>query len=201
MMTSKGPVFDSWREIVNELRRGLRCLAVAFALLCVAGSPASARDALNIGDTPPDVLGKSKDGEIIQVSDHRGKIVIISFWAAWCTPCRQEIPVLNDIQRSAGAENLRVFSINIESREKFQKLKHAFKAYPVTLISDANQKVSPQYGVDGIPHMVIVGRDGKIASIHRGYSAELIPALVDEINLLWLQGAREGHVGQTAPTP
>jgi peroxiredoxin len=157
------------RDLDDELREVSQVIAprLAFGLLflCAASSLAFSKDVLKPGDIPPDELGKSIEGETVRVSDHAGKIVIISFWAAWCEPCRQETPVLNSIQRTAGSQNLRVFSINIEPRAKFHSAKFGFRKSPVTLISDANENVSPLYGAEGIPHMVIVGRDGKIASI------------------------------------
>lgn len=164
------------------------CAQVLLTLLCAASSMAFAKDRPDAGDIPPDDLGKSVQGEPVRISDHAGKIVIVSFWASWCPPCRKEIPVLDQIQKAAGKENLRVFSINIESRETFRSLRRAFKESTLTLISDPNNGISAQYGVKGIPHMVIIGRDGKIASVHIGYDEEALPQLVDEINALWLKG-------------
>ena len=54
-----------------------------------------------------------------------------------------------------------------------------------TLISDDDGYIGRQYGVQGIPHMVIIGRDGRIAAVHIGYGESEIPVLADEINTLW----------------
>jgi len=160
-------------------------LLFACGAFAIAGGP-------QIGDLPPDALGKDGNGNPVRVSDYRGKIVVISFWASWCLPCRQEMPWLARIQQQATRDKLLVVAVNWkESREKFRAIRNSLKDIDLTLVSDANGNVGAYYGVHAIPHMVIVGRDGRIARVHVGYSADGIPELVDEINELWTRGAAE----------
>jgi uncharacterized Zn finger protein len=72
-----------------------------------------------------------------------------------------------------------------ESSEKFAQIKRTLKDIQLTLVSDESGYFGSEYGVKGIPHMVIIDRDGRIASIHVGYGESQVPALVDEINTLW----------------
>ena len=71
--------------------------------------------------------------------------------------------------------------------QEFWKIRKFFKDHDtdVTLISDQHGRAGDAYGVKGIPHMIIVGRDGNIAAIHVGYSEQLIPFLIVEINSTW----------------
>jgi thiol-disulfide isomerase/thioredoxin len=109
-------------------------------------------------------------GDPVHLSEYRGKIVIISFWASWCTPCRKELPVLAAIQKKATREKIVVFAVNWrESAERFRDIKHAFKDVDLTLVSDDRGYYGNEYGVDAIPHMIVIGRDGKIAAVHLGY--------------------------------
>jgi thiol-disulfide isomerase/thioredoxin len=169
-------------------RWNLLCL-LATALLAVGS--AGAKD-LKAGDLPPDRLGTSSTGEHVKLDDYRGKVVVVTFWASWCTPCRKELPLLAGIQLQATTSRLQVFAVNLgESPERYRQivtvLKPALKDAPMKLISDWNLFYGRQYGVKGIPHMVIIGRDGRIAAVHTGYGEGQIPALVAELNGLLAQ--------------
>ncbi len=159
-------------------------MPLLLAFLTASASAAT----LKVGDDPPDVFGKSSNGEAVRLTDYRGRIVIISFWASWCGPCRKELPMLMAVQKQATREKLVVLSVNWrQGPQEFWKIRKIFKDHDtdVTLISDQHGRAGDAYGVKGIPHMIIVGRDGKIAAIHVGYSEELIPFLIDEINSTW----------------
>jgi thiol-disulfide isomerase/thioredoxin len=141
---------------------------------------------LKVGDLPPAKLGWH-----VKLEDYRGKIVIVTFWASWCGPCRKELPLLEGIQKQATTEKIRVFAVNWrESSDQFRAVQRALKGVTLTLLSDEGGSIGNQYDVDAIPHMVIVGRDGRIAAIHIGYSEQEISALVEEINELWRKGSQ-----------
>jgi hypothetical protein len=100
--------------------------------------------------------------------------------------------MLLELQKKATREKVVVLSVNWrQGYDVFRQLKSALKDEAITLISDDQGRVGDAYGVSAIPHMIIVGRDGKIAAIHRGYSEEEIPTIVDEINSAWLSAPRE----------
>jgi thiol-disulfide isomerase/thioredoxin len=77
-------------------------LLLSASLNALASTPMS----LKVGDVPPDAFGKSSTQEVIHLSDYRGKIVVISFWATWCGPCRKELPFLVTLQKNATREKL-----------------------------------------------------------------------------------------------
>jgi thiol-disulfide isomerase/thioredoxin len=163
------------------------------ATLLAVGS-AQAGGSLKAGDVPPDSLGKAYTGEKIKLSDYHGKVVVISFWASWCGPCRKELPVLARIQEKATTSKLQVLAVNFGEdyyryREIVKALKPALQEAPMKLISDENKYYGNQYGVKGIPHMVLIGRDGRIAAVHEGYGEGEIPVLVDELNKLLAEPA------------
>jgi hypothetical protein len=98
------------------------------------------------------------------------------------------------LEKQATREKLVVLSVNWrKSYDEFRHIKKIFKdmGTDVTLISDERGRAGEAYGVKGIPHMIIVGRDGKIAAIHVGYSEEELPVLVDEINSAWSKAPSE----------
>jgi len=86
----------------------------------ILAGAALARGALRVGDVPPDKLGRTASGDPVRLSEYRGKIVIISFWASWCTPCRKGVPVLAAIQKKSDPREDVVFAVNWrESAETF----------------------------------------------------------------------------------
>jgi len=161
----------------------LRFAGYALIGCLILAGHAVAKEKLQVGDVPPDVLGKATSGERVKLSDYHGRIVIVSFWASWCAPCRKELPVLANIQKQVSRDHLMVFAVNWkQDRSLYRQIVKTLKDVDLTIISDESGYVGSRYGVDAIPHMFIIGRDGRIAAIHLGYGEDEIPALVAEIN-------------------
>jgi peroxiredoxin len=94
--------------------------------------------------------------------------------------------VLASIQKRATRDRIVIFSVNWkESSDRFIEIQHVLHGIDLTLISDETGYLGRQYGVTAIPHMIVIGRDGRIAVIHIGYGESEIPVLVGEINSLW----------------
>lgn len=159
-----------------------RRFAMGVAALLMLGAVAGACAAeLKAGDAPPDYVGRSLDGEKVLLSQHAGKAVVISFWATWCPYCLKELPILSGIQ-TAGKGNIDVIAINVEERDVFRRVTRAFKSVNLELAYDPGNEAQKAWGVHGIPHLVIIGRDGKIAGVYRGYGEDSLPGIVDDIN-------------------
>src|SRR3954468_10491355 len=91
----------------------LLCLLFATCESCFAGP--------KTGAVAPDVLlGTTASGASAKVADYAGKVVVVSFWATWCAPCRKELPILEGLQRE-GKGNIQVIAVNIESHDVFAK--------------------------------------------------------------------------------
>lgn len=162
----------------------MRASVLTISLLLIATTVGS----VEIGDTPPDYLGKSENKTKIFLSESNGKIRIITFWATWCAPCLKELPVLNAIQINGGADRIQTIAININDRRNdFRRALRALKDYEIEFIFDSRKSVSKKYGVEGIPHMLIIDVDGRVAFQHIGYSESAIPGIVEEINSLLIK--------------
>ncbi len=149
------------------------------SLLLMAGHALAAAPAA--GDMAPDEFGKTLDGVKPKLADFQGKVVVISFWATWCGYCLKELPVLEGLQKVAKG-NVQVIAINTESREDFRDAVRVLRSMTAKLTYDSDGKGAKAYGVNGIPHLVIIGRDGKILDVHRGYDQSSLPGIVDSIN-------------------
>lgn len=134
------------------------------------------------GDTPPDALGTDDDGNPVTVGQHRGKILIVTFWASWCGPCRRELPMLAHLQKTVGRDALEVIAINLdEPRRDYVEIVRANRRnFDLRYLHDKGA-VAEAYGVTGIPNMVIIGTDGIVEHAHVGYSEEMLPRFMEEI--------------------
>jgi thiol-disulfide isomerase/thioredoxin len=134
------------------------------------------------GDTPPLSLGQTREGQSIETSQYAGKVLVVTFWASWCGPCKKELPILEAIQNVAGTDKIQVVAVNIEEREQFIKIARALSSLKLTLTHDSRRRSADAYGVNGIPHLVLIGRDGKVINVRRGYSEEAMDSIIAEIN-------------------
>lgn len=155
--------------------------------VAVSDEPAAKREwsSLAVGSVPEDELGKDLKGNKIRISDYQGKVVIVSFWASWCGPCKKELPLLAGVVKRVGPDHLQVIAINYrDDYEPFKYVANVLRDYPITILRDANGKSARKYDVQGVPRMIIIGRDGKVAADHTGYGESMIPELVDQLNEL-----------------
>lgn len=160
------------------MSRVITALIGTVMLVCSVAGHALAK----VGDVAPDItLGMTMSGEPAKVSDYAGKVVVVSFWATWCSPCRKELPILEGLQQ-AGKGNIQVVAVNIESREVFRKAAKLLGDLHLLLANDRNDRSQGTYGVKAIPHMVIIGKDRHILSIHQGYGENSLDGIVEEIN-------------------
>ena len=150
----------------------LACLAV----VCNAAP-------LGPGDVAPPKLGLTRDGDRVQVPDFAGKVVVVTFWATWCPYCLKEMPVLENIQNKVGKDRIEVIALNTENRETFRAAWRVLSpTLHLTLLHDVDGAAQATYGVKTLPHMVIIGRDGRIVKVWHGYSEDSLPAICDDLN-------------------
>ncbi len=158
-----------------------KCFLLSLVLPALAAASAVTPGKIPLGDVPPAYLGIDRENNKIHATDYTGKVLVVTFWASWCAPCLNEMQVLENLQRVA-KKNVQVIAINIEDRDKYRAVSRTLHTLTLMLAHDYNKSVSAAYGVKGIPHMVIIGRDGKVLHVHRGYGDSMIPRLVDQIN-------------------
>ncbi len=157
----------------------LRVLAASL-LLVMSFTAAAAAPAK--GDIPPDRVGTTFDGDPVLLSKYKDTAVVISFWATWCTYCLKELPILEGIQRTAKGR-VHVIAVNTEERDVFRKVRRKLgEVLSLELAYDPDSGARKAFGVNGIPHMVIIGRDGRIVSVYRGYAESSLDDITADIN-------------------
>lgn len=108
-------------------------------------------------------------GNTVNLSQYKGQVVMINFWATWCGPCRQEMPLLEQLYKKYKPMGFTMLGINVEPDSSGAT--EWLKATPVTfpILFDTESKVSKLYAVSGMPSTVIVDRKGQVRFLHRGY--------------------------------
>lgn len=124
------------------------------------------------GKEAPDFELTSLDGRRkVKLSDLRGKVVLLDFWASWCGPCREELPHIEKIHKELSGKGLVVLGINDEPPDVAKKFVKE-QGLTFTTLHDDGGKVHRLYGVEFIPTTIIVGRDGKVVERFVGYTEE-----------------------------
>jgi len=150
---------------MNPITRLLALTVLTTAATLGAAAP------LQTGAPAPAFQLVSNTGKTLALADFKGQIVLLNFWASWCGPCRQEMPILEQLNRQYHGKGVTLLGVNVEpdSAAAVQWL----KATPVTfpILFDTDSKVSKLYEVAGMPNTVIIDRKGLVRYIHRGYAA------------------------------
>jgi thiol-disulfide isomerase/thioredoxin len=107
--------------------------------------------------------------DTLDLAHYRGKVVLVDFWASWCTPCRRSFPWLNEMQRKYGERGLVVIGVNVDStrgaaEEFLRDVPSQFQ-----IIYDPSGALATQYQVPGMPSSFLFGPDGKLISNHIGF--------------------------------
>ena len=122
-------------------------------------------------------------GEDVTLSSQHGKVVILTFWASWCGPCKRELPILENAQRAVGKDNLVVFAVSYhDTEEALAAIRRPAANWQINVMRDRTARVARLYAVSGIPHLFMIGRDGKVVANHLGYGDRTLHELVADIN-------------------
>jgi peroxiredoxin len=132
----------------------------------------------------PDFTLKSSGGENLRLSEFRGEVVMINFWASWCGPCRQEMPLLDELYSQYKPMGFTILGVNVEedSAQAKQMLKDSPVNFPV--LFDNQSQVSKLYNVVAMPSTVLVDRDGNVRYLHQGYKPGFEDAYQQQVRAL-----------------
>lgn len=146
-----------------------RTLLLAWLCCAAIGFTTSATAASAVNSPAPDFTLKSSDGKNIKLSELRGQVVMVNFWASWCGPCRQEMPLLEQLHKKYQPMGFTLLGISVDENtsDATKFLKGVDVSFPI--LFDNESEVSDLYRVNAMPTTVIIDRNGKVHSIHLGY--------------------------------
>jgi cytochrome c biogenesis protein CcmG/thiol:disulfide interchange protein DsbE len=165
----------------------LLILLCAFTVACSRNnqvSPSGQRP--EVGAIAPDFTLKDLKGRDVSLSEYRGHVVILDFWATWCPPCNETIPELVSVEEKYGGKGVVVLGIAIDDGRSDATMLSAFSKehrmnYPILLGSDAIEGI---YNIRSIPTLFLVDKKGKIQNLYMGYREnfrDIISAEIDKL--------------------
>ncbi|HEX7640181.1 MAG TPA: TlpA disulfide reductase family protein, partial [Burkholderiaceae bacterium] len=148
---------------------------VALAVAVPAG-------AVSVGDPAPDFqLPATRDARTgamtVRLSDLRGKLVYLDFWASWCGPCKQSFPWMDRLQARYAGRGLVVLAVDLDTHADDAQAFLDELAPGFRVAFDAQGATPRQYAIQGMPTSVLIGPDGKVLLVHGGFRAEEAPAV------------------------
>jgi len=143
--------------------RALVILVVALA--CLSSGTAAA---MKVGDVAPEFTRADIAGKQVRLSGYRGKLVLLNFWATWCPPCREELPLFSRWQKDLQARGLQVIGVSMD--DQVDEVKKFLGQYPVSFpIVMGDAKFAEQLGgVLGLPLTYLIDAKGRVVARYQG---------------------------------
>ncbi len=140
--------------------------AAPFVLLLVIGVSAclDRTEIPTIGQPVPEVILPDLEGRTVRLSDFRGEVVVLNFWATWCPPCVEEMPSLQKLQQALGKKGLKVLAASVD--ENLQDVARFREDYDLGLpiLHDRGGKIAHRFSTFKYPETYVVDRDGKLVA-------------------------------------
>ena len=123
-------------------------------------------DLLDVGDPAPDWTLKDAEGQAHTLSEYKGKVVVLDFWASWCGPCAKVMPRMEKLHRKYGDQGLVVFGVNSwETGDAAATMREKGCTYGLLL---RGEEMAPAYGVTSLPVVYVIGADGRVIYCQAG---------------------------------
>lgn len=138
-------------------------IAVIVVLLVVGGRKSKFEPVLE-GEIAPDFTLSDLNGKPVKLSDYKGKIVFLNFWATWCKPCEEEMPSMQELHIALKDKDFQILAVSIDSGDK-NTVESFVKKYELTfqVLHDKNGKIKEIYKTTGVPETFIIDQKGVIA--------------------------------------
>jgi len=168
------------------MRRGVILWSCLLATLLAASGVCSLAAATYslLGRSAPDFALRAVGGPNVRLSEHRGDVVVVTFWSSRCAPCSTQLAALERSLRTFGAAGLKVFGVNVDDDQERARQFAAGQSVRFPLLLDPGKEVSRRYRVDNLPMTVLIDRNGSVRHVHRDYSGKADQLYLGELRTL-----------------
>lgn len=166
-------------------RSGFTPWRVVLAALLVLAALAEPVSAAEVGQPAPPLEGLSlQQGAPVRLSDYSGQVVYLDFWASWCGPCQQSLPLLDALRLQFKDQGFEVLAVNVD--EDSRQALNFLKKYPVSYkhVADPSGQWARLYDVKAMPSSYLIDRHGRVRMVHLGFQKKDLPELRSMIKLL-----------------
>jgi peroxiredoxin len=175
-------------SLLEEPKASWQARFAALALGCVLSlggvSAMAAEKHELLGQPAPDLVARGLSGENVRLSEHRGEVVVVSFWSGTCNTCRAQLEALDRIARTYGSAGLTVIGVNLDDNvaraEKFARAQDV----QFQLLVSTSKSTGRDFRVDRLPMIVFVDREGVLRVAHREFKARDEARYVRELRTL-----------------
>ena len=140
------------------------------------------------GEIAPDFTLSDQSGRQQRLSDLRGNVVLVNFWATWCPPCREEMPSLQALQDKLGQRDLRILALSVD--DSWETVNQFMKetGFTIPVYSDFNRQISSRYGTTQYPETYLVDKNGRVAYKVVGAADWTSSEMLKFLTVLMLEG-------------
>lgn len=168
------------RWFTSSIRRHA---ALALTLFALIGMPALAL-AVEVGEPPPEINLADLSGKKISLAALKGKVVVVDFWASWCAPCKEEMPVLESLYKRFKDSGLMIVGVSVDNEAANAKkfLTGVKVSFPI--VHDAGHVVADKFKPPRMPTSYVIDKTGKVRFVHAGFRKEDGKKLEEEVTKL-----------------
>ncbi len=178
------PASDDSMTRLRPPRSHLALLAATLGGAFLVGAVALPALALDAGSRAPEIGLPDLDGNMQRMADLRGKVVLVDFWASWCAPCREEMPVLERLYRAHRSEGLVILGISQDRTAENMRSFVARTPVSFPLVFDAGHRIAGRYHPPRMPSSYLIDRRGVVRYVHAGFRASDASRIEHEVEAL-----------------
>lgn len=167
----------------------VRKILFGLALIAPMSGPARAADDPSRATPAPGFSLKDRDGRVRTLSEFKGRVVLVDFWASWCAPCKVSFPALDSLHEEFHGDGLAVVAINVDEDAKSALAFLAGRSPSMTILFDPKGRSPEDFKVEGMPSSFLIDREGRIRFRHLGFTEKTRADFRREISILLGEGS------------